>query len=230
MLGHHPDEFGLVPDPDGFIPYKELLQALHQETGWSHIRLSHLNEVLMGKHRSLFETSDKGLRVVERKWQFESESNQDLVPGILFSPIRQRAHPVVMEKGLSAPAGKQIVLSSDREMAKRIGERKDHSPVILEVMARKAASQGLSFKAFGRLFLNPRIPPQFIAGPKVAKEILSGRQASQEKKEKRKSELSDFSPGSLILDLKMEQAKGKRGRGKKRKGWKEEARKLRKRD
>jgi len=48
MLGHRPDEFGLVPDSEGFIPYKELLQAIHEEEGWRYVRRSHINEVLFG--------------------------------------------------------------------------------------------------------------------------------------------------------------------------------------
>ena len=30
ILGHGPDEFGLVPDKKGFVTYKELLQAIHE--------------------------------------------------------------------------------------------------------------------------------------------------------------------------------------------------------
>jgi putative RNA 2'-phosphotransferase len=229
VLGHRPYEFGLVPDTDGFVSYKELLQALHEEPAWRYVRRSHLNEMLIGKDRSLFESSDKGLRAVERRWHFEIESEPDLVPGILYTPVKRKAHPVVMEDGLRATAKKRLVLTRDKEMALRIGARRDQSPVVLEIMARKAASQGVSFYGLGLLFLSLHIPSQFIAGPKVTKEVLERRQASLEKKEKRKPEPYDFTPGSLILDMKMEPVKDKRGRGKKRKGWKEEARKLRKR-
>ena len=48
MLGYRPDEFGLVPDPEGYIPYKNLLQAIHEEPGWGYVRQGHFNEILMG--------------------------------------------------------------------------------------------------------------------------------------------------------------------------------------
>ena len=228
VLGHRPDEFGLVPDGDGFVPFKELLQVLHEEPAWRYVRRSHLNEILMGKDRPLFESSDEGLRTAERRWQFKTEGKLDSLPGILFTPIRSRAHPVVMDNGLKAVGEKPLVLSPDREMALRIGMRKDPSPVILEISARKALSQGVTFIPFGRLFLSPLVPSSFIIGPKVSKEVLERVQTTQERKEKRAPDPFAFLPGSLILDMKMEPLKGKKGRGKKRKGWKEEARKLRK--
>jgi hypothetical protein len=112
-------------------------------------------------------------------------------------------------------------------MAFRIGSRKDQSPVVLEIMARQAVSKGVSFYGFGSLFLSSHVPSQFIAGPKVAKEILERRQASAESKKKSESEYYDIAPGSLILDMNMEPVKDRRGRGRKRKGWKEAARKSR---
>jgi RNA:NAD 2'-phosphotransferase (TPT1/KptA family) len=63
MLGHKPDEFGLVPDRDGFVTLKELLQAINEEPEWHYVRRSHINEVLMGKTRSLFHAEKKYIRV-----------------------------------------------------------------------------------------------------------------------------------------------------------------------
>jgi putative RNA 2'-phosphotransferase len=227
VLGHHPHEFGLVPDREGYVLYKELLQALHEEPEWRYVRRSHLNEMLMGKDRRLFEASEKGLRVVERRWQFDTGAKQVFAPGLLFTPVRRKAHPVAMEKGLRATGGRFLVLSQDREMARRIGTRKDQSPVILEIMAEKAQSQGIFFSAFGSLFLSRHIPPRFIAGPQVSKDVVAQLEASKPKKEEKKPSPEDFTPGSLILDMKMEPVARKKGRGKKPRGWKEEAKKFR---
>jgi putative RNA 2'-phosphotransferase len=35
VLGRRPDEFGLVPDADGFVRLKDLLKALHEALGGS---------------------------------------------------------------------------------------------------------------------------------------------------------------------------------------------------
>jgi len=34
VLGRRPDEFGLIPDAEGFVRIKDLLKALHEEEGW----------------------------------------------------------------------------------------------------------------------------------------------------------------------------------------------------
>jgi len=34
ILAYRPDEFGLVPSEEGFVRYKDLLKALHEEDGW----------------------------------------------------------------------------------------------------------------------------------------------------------------------------------------------------
>ena len=67
ILGLRPYEFGLVPDMDGFVMHKELLQALHEEEGWRYVRESHINEVLMGKDRLLFHTEGNRIRVLGKE-------------------------------------------------------------------------------------------------------------------------------------------------------------------
>ncbi|MCD6298507.1 MAG: hypothetical protein J7M30_15280 [Deltaproteobacteria bacterium] len=230
MLGHRPYEFGLVPDTDGFVPYKELLQAIHEEPGWHYVRQSHVNEVLLSKDRSLFQPEEKHIRVLDRQWQMDLDHPSDMLPKILFTPIRRKAHPVVMEKGLKSPEGKKIVLSSDQEMILRIGKRRDQKPVLLEILAASAQSKGVLFHAFGDLFLCPGIPAGVIAGPQVSKEVLESlRAAAEAKKEAAKPKPTDFTPGTFVLDPSKDTDLQRRARGKKRKGWKEEARKIRKR-
>ena len=94
VLGLRPDEFGLVPDVDGFVGYKELLQAIHEEEGWRYVRQSHVNEVLMGKDRQLFHTEGKRIRVLEKKWDLDLDTPAPSLPRILFIAVRKRAHPV----------------------------------------------------------------------------------------------------------------------------------------
>ena len=128
MLGHRPDEFGLVPDIEGFIPFKELLQAMHEEEGWRYIRRSHINEVLLGKDRSLFESGDYGIRSVDQRWELDLHTPARFLPKILFTAVKRKAHPVVMERGLTGTGEKPLVLSPVRDMALRVGRRRDQKP------------------------------------------------------------------------------------------------------
>ncbi len=226
ILGHNPDEFGLVPDADGYLTFKELLWALHEEPGWGYVRQANLNEVLIGKDRSLFEVTEHRIRSLDRRWDLDIETSVDFLPKLLYVTVRRRAHLHALEKGLRSGQGNFLVLSPDEDMALRIGQRKDRSPVLLEVRAEKARAEGILFHAFGRLYLAREIPPRFIKGPPLPKESLG---APVKEKDKKAEEMPDFRPGTFVLQAGRDPAPQRRHRGKKEKGWKEEAKKLRRR-
>jgi putative RNA 2'-phosphotransferase len=131
-----------------------------------------------------------------------------------------------MEKGLSAAEGRYLVLSPDREMALRIGRRRDQKPVLLEITAVSAREAGISFYPFGNLYLADQIPARFINGPPVSKEHMK---IPERKREKTPERRADFEAGTFVLDLDRDPDRSHRAKGRKRKGWKEEARKTRRR-
>ena len=225
ILGHKPYEFGLVPDPEGLFPFKELLQAIHEEPGWSFVRQGNINEVLMTNGRTLFQFDEKRIGALEKRWIFSPGLPTRIVPKTLFIGIRRKAHPVVLEKGLGKMEGKLLILSPDRKMAERIGKRRDQKPVILEVMAEAARRKGVLFSSFGDLFLTSKIPVEYIAGPSLPKEI---RKAKEKRSKEYKVPLPDFDAGTFPLKLDKDMDKSRRFKGRKEKSWKEEARKYRK--
>ena len=209
------------------MTYKELLQAIHEEPDWRYVRQSHINEVLLGKDRLLFQPGNKRIRALERRWRFDLDKPVHTLPKLLFSPVRRKAHPVVMEKGLKWDQDKYLVLSPDQRMAGRIGRRRDQKPVLLQIMASAAQNKGVLFYPFGSLFLGQEIPSRFIAGPPVPKEILARRRDVEAKKESIIPRQPVFTPGTFSLDPSMDPDPYRKAKGKKRKGWKEEARKMR---
>ena len=226
ILGHRPDEFGLVPDKKGFLTYKELLWAIHEEEGWGYVRRSHIREVLLGRDRALFEADDEVIRVRERRWDWEPEQFCPSVPKLLFTPVRRRAHPHIMEKGLQSPEGSFLVFTSDKEMALRIGRRRDPEPVILEVMGHRAHRGDSRFFSFGQLFLIREIRADCIPGPAVPKESVK-REGTGKQEKLKLPQSSDV--GSFILDPERDPDPARRAGGKKHRGWKEDARKMRRR-
>lgn len=146
----------------------------------------------------------------------------EAVPKILYAAVRRRAHPVVMERGLGSQG--HTILTADRETAVRIGSRKDDRPVVLEIMASAARKAGVSFYGFGRLFLSGDIPHPFISGPPLPKET----EETREKKPPAPAPAA-HAPGTFLFAPDKDPDLLRRTKGKKRKGWKEEARKLRRR-
>jgi putative RNA 2'-phosphotransferase len=227
MLGHSPDEFGIVPDKNGYVGIKELLQAMHEEPDMPHTNEGGINEVLMSDERELFESVEKSIRAVSRQWVLDTTLPATDIPPILFTPVRRKAHYLVLEKGFLKREDHSYCLTPDREMAERIGKRKDQKPVIIEVMALKAANEGVHISGFGGLYLASEIPERFIAGPPLPKAALREREAAVQKKKETPDEILDFSPGSFFLDLRNDPDKSRRIKGRKKRGWKEEVRGMR---
>jgi putative RNA 2'-phosphotransferase len=225
ILGHRPDEFGLVPDVDGHITYKELLWAIHEEPGWAYVRQSHIAEVLIGKGGSLFEWDENRIRAIDRRWTLDLEKPGTEVPKILYACVRRRAHAYVMEQGLKS--GRFLVLTSDNDMAMRIGRRKDHKPVLLEIMTAPAREQAVPFYSFGELFLAREVPPRFISGPPVHEYAREAKQSQKTKNEKSLPAPPDFLAGTFALDAHRDPDRYRRFKGRKQRGWKEEAKKMR---
>ena len=46
ILGRQPDEFGLVPDENGYVKTKDLMKVLAEEPGWRHVRLNQIREMI----------------------------------------------------------------------------------------------------------------------------------------------------------------------------------------
>lgn len=228
VLGHKPFEFGLVPDKDGYVKFKDLLQALHEEAGWGYVSQGSINEVLMGADRPLFEAFEGNIRARERRWAFSDESEVELPSKILFLGIRRKAHPVVMEKGLRRIQGSFYILSPDRETAERIGRRRDPQPVILEIMADAVRREGFEIRRFGDLFLICEIPVRCIAGPPVPKSVLKAKEEKEAKRQE-KEVAPQFQAGTFLLDMDMTPPQYQKNKGRKKRSWKEDARKERKR-
>jgi len=170
ILERRPDEFGLVIDLQGYIKIKELLKALNEENGFRHVRRSNLDEILVSIANPPFEIFENRIRAKNREQLPRPDVARDL-PKLLYTGIRRKAHPVVADKGIFPSGYHQVVLSSQRDLAERMGKRYDPQPVILTVHVQKSLENGVIFyQAGGLLFLAASIPPGCFSGPPLPKE------------------------------------------------------------
>lgn len=226
ILGHRPDEFGLAPDAGGFVALKELLWAIREEPGWGYVRPSNINEVLLSRDRSLFEIDGDRIRVLQRNWRLNLDTPSESLPKLVYVAVRKRAHAHALGKGVKAPSGSVLLLSSEKETARRIGLRRGSDPVLLEIHAEEAQREGVPFYPFGQLFLTAEIPPRHIKGPPLPKEPERPMHKAINHSEER---AQDFHPGTFALEVERDPSPSRRIRGKKAKGWKEESKKVRRR-
>jgi putative RNA 2'-phosphotransferase len=170
LLGRRPDEFGLVPDAEGFVKIKELLKALHEEKNWRHIRHSHLNEVVLTLPRPPIEVVDNRIRASRREAPKIGNAPK-APPKLLYTCIRAKAYPRALQSGVYPSHHARVVLSSDPEMAMRIGRRSDAAPVLLVVQVRQALQNGSVFKPAGEsIYVTDFLPPRVFTGPPLPKE------------------------------------------------------------
>lgn len=183
ILGRRPDEFGLVPDRKGYVKIKEFLKALSETDGLKKVRIGSLKEIQLSLSPSPFEMDDKLIRAKER--HFEAYSYAESVPNLLYTQVREKAYPSVAAKGLYSSGDGHIILCKDKEMAERIGRRKDKKAVILEVSTGLAKDEGAFFYTAGPLlYLTKYLSKDCIFGPALPKE--------KQEKRKKKKEIKDI--------------------------------------
>lgn len=223
ILGTRPDEFGLVPDQEGFIPIKKLLKVVHEEPHMGYVRQSHVREVILHDRGNLFDVAETKIRSKKRGFvPLEDQNALPNPPKLLFKGVKRKAYPAVLSHGLLPGAGNRVVMTADRDLAIRMAHRQDQRPVIFEIQAQAASDFGTAFFPFGAsLYVADQVPAQFIKGPPLPKDLPEQQQPEKTKK--------GPTPGSFVLDPSKDLDRPRRQGAKKKKGWKEEARRDRKR-
>lgn len=171
VLGRHPDEFGLITDENGFVKIKTLLQALNEEPHWKFVRRFHFDELQLAYHPAPIEIQGNLIRCTDRTHLPQPRTASSDLPKLLYTPIRQRAHPIITDRGIFPNTGvPHVVLARDREMAQRMGRRLDNRPLLIIVKVKEAAAAGVTFKAYGEhLFLADQLPPDAVISPPPAR-------------------------------------------------------------
>lgn len=223
VLGCRPDEFGLVPDSDGFIKIKTLLQAMGEETGWRHVRRAHLNELTISLPMCPVEIVGQEIRAVDRI-RLMSSSPDAPTPKLLYTSVRQKAYLHTMENGIPK-RGTPLILCTQKEMADRIGHRLDHKAVLLTINTNEALAMGVAFSASGEgLFIASHLPLGCFSGPPLPKT------APPKKKTRPEVAARPQTPGSFFIDLEAPSPETpkwdprRKDKARKDKAWKKERR------
>ena len=226
VLGRNPAEFGLSPDAEGFIPVKELLKALGEEEGWHHVRKRHLEEILITEAPAPFEMDESRIRATDRS-RLEKPSPSEAPPKLLYTCIRKKAHAPVLNKGIFPAGHQRVILSSEKEMALRLGKRKDPAPVLLTVQTQLSEENGVVFyHAGGDLYQARFIPAGCFTAPPLPKKALEPKKAAKPKKQPQPVEV-EYDPFDVAPKPERGRKKGswkddkKRLRRQKQKGWQE---------
>ena len=222
VLGRRPDEFGLVPDEEGFVSIKEFLRAVNEEDGWRNINTAMLNELTLSMADPFLEINGSSIRAVKRERLPERVLVLD-PPKLLFAGITRKSHPVVLEKGISPTRHRYVILAEDEHMAVRMAKRRDPTPVILAVNTAMAMEKGAMFYQKGEgIFLARHVEAGCFAGPPLPKE----KKPLHHSKKKDKP-LKENTAGSFVVDVQdLDRHKGRR-KNTKETSWKRDKKKIR---
>jgi len=204
ILGRNPAEFGLVPDSDGFVKIKEFLKALSEEEGLKYVRTSNINEILITLPNPPVEIRGNHIRAIHRNETSGYIPAQNL-PKLLYTCVRRKAYPSVLENGIRPMGFSHVILSSEPDMAERIGKRKDPMPIQLVVQTEISLDKGMTFYDAGEtLYLAESIQPGCFTGPPLPKQ-----KEPAEKRDVVNEPALDRMPGSFLLKHKEKKAHDK---------------------
>jgi putative RNA 2'-phosphotransferase len=226
ILGRNPAEFGLVPDPDGFVKIKDFLKAVSEEEGLKYVRRSNINEILITLPNPPVEIRGNHIRAKHRLAMPANVPAQNL-PKLLYTCVRRKAYPSVLENGIRPMGFSHVILSSEPEMAERMGKRRDPMPVRLVVQVEISLDKGITFYEAGEtLYLAESIQPGCFTGPPLPKQ-----KEPATKKDVVDEPALDRIPGSFMLELKEKKAHDKTSRHKRKQKtavWNKESKNIKK--
>jgi putative RNA 2'-phosphotransferase len=237
ILGHNPDEFAVVLEPEGWIKLKTLLMAMVEDAGLTWVSHGLLKQFFTFYSGEKFELNENSVRLRPDYQPVEMPSIiRKPPPDILYTPIRARAYNTVSSRGLTGFGEQWIVLSTDRDKAERLGRRREKEPVIVEVKASMAEQSGNDFYKYGKsLYLSKKIDALWIILPPLSRKIkemerkrLEKRAETEVTKEQHKNINEPSLPGGFFLDSPNSRPQKKKTR-KNEPGWKKERRRSRRR-
>jgi putative RNA 2'-phosphotransferase len=163
MLRHSPSKFGLVLDSEGFVPLESVLGALHQR-GHGYVTLAHLEEVMATSDKRRFEVQDGCVRAVYgHSIEQRIEYTPAKPPPVLYHGTTEQAVESILSGGLKPMSRQYVHLASDVSLAAVVGHRRQRTPVILEIDARRAHEDGILFYRVDQdIWLVESLPAEYI--------------------------------------------------------------------
>ncbi len=145
-LRHAPWEYELELDENGAVDVQQLIDSLREDTKWQFVTLKDILKSMELSDKKRFEIMDGKIRALyghSMPQKLFKEPKEP--PEILYHGTARRFVESIMKDGL-LPRGRQYVhLSSDTATASLVGKRRDSSPVLLKIYAKKAWDDGAKF-------------------------------------------------------------------------------------
>jgi putative RNA 2'-phosphotransferase len=167
VLGVAPDEFGLLPDREGFVSIKELLGAIRGEEGFRGVTEGSVNEILnFPGGQGALEREGNRVRVKPDRASFEFEKPKSR-PKLLYFGLKPTAWPSVSAHGLRPKPDEEFIkLFPTKEAALKVHSRFCPNSLIITVNVSKAESgQSIIEAVSENLYKTKELKAEALSGP-----------------------------------------------------------------
>ena len=167
-LRHHPEQFELKLDDEGWVAVEDLLSALRQRhREWQHLREEDFAAVIAQSEKQRFEMRDGMIRAYYGHSVPQKITREPTAPpAILFHGTTPDAARAIKTEGLKPMKRQYVHLSDEETTARQVALRRTQRPVILKISASQAYQHGIKFYLGNDMvWLADPIPPQFIQFP-----------------------------------------------------------------
>ncbi|SFI46969.1 RNA 2'-phosphotransferase [Planctomicrobium piriforme] len=164
-LRHEPWLYELELDDEGWTDVARVLAALRKhEPDWAGLTIDDLTAAVHSGDKQRHEIDGHRIRAI---YGHSIAGKLKRVPALPPESLFHGTAPAVVEQirisGLLPMQRQYVHCSVDIDMAKKVGQRKALTPVILTIQARQASEQGVAFYEGNDLvWLADAVPPEFI--------------------------------------------------------------------
>jgi putative RNA 2'-phosphotransferase len=200
-IGYHaPAEYGLFWDSDGTMPWKELYWALQEDPSLRFVREGIIRELVYLGLELPFVIEGSLLRL-QAGLDLPCYPLVDNVPERLYFACRRKQYVILSEHGIVASHRPYVPVSANKELSVRLAQRRDPEPVLVEIRAAKARSEGQPILWAGaELYLVQAIPVSYLVFPLMRAERHASSTARKKVAPKPSRPNLPASAGSFFVD------------------------------
>jgi len=172
-LRHFPEKFGLEMDEQGFVSMRDFINALKRQRERYHwLRPHHIIAIIETDPKGRYQVSNDMIRATYgHSIPLELNLPTDNIPDFLFYPTTPEEADIILETGLKPSDRKQVHLSKTYDDARKAGLVRTDGPIILEIDAQRAISDGLVIGRAGRtVYLVQEVPAEYLRKAEVVEE------------------------------------------------------------
>ncbi|HEV8595067.1 MAG TPA: RNA 2'-phosphotransferase [Thermoplasmata archaeon] len=178
VLRHFPERYDLTMDKNGWIDLRDFIAGVQSRNRrLRFLKPHHVVGLIETDPKGRYQFSDGKIRATYgHTLDLELDLPTENIPDVLFYPCAEEEFTILTEAGLKPADRKMVHLSRTYEAALEAGRVKIPSPVILEIDAKAARSDGVVIMKAGKtVYLTREVPARFLhRGERVEEELPPG--------------------------------------------------------